>query len=313
MLWGTIGVIALVVACFIDYRKIKIYSKYIYIVAIVLLSFTVTIGFGHSNGFRQWLQIGEFSINMGYFGPILLIVALAGMYDKYDWDNRNNIIKGLLLGIVPLLLISIANTNILGYFVIYGLALILLVYMSKANKKILGLFATIEILILFLTRVGFGSVSGFINIWNDINDSGYVYNQLKIMRDSSVLIGRGVNFDLNRLPEFYNDVILSSIVYSFGWVVGAIVVILIATLLIRIIRVAINVKNRYGKSLVLGLTTILGVQFIWNILFNLGLAVGGVSLPFMSYCGTSMIINMFIIGIIINVYKGRSISKVELS
>jgi len=107
-------------------------------------------------------------------------------------------------------------------------------------------------------------------------------------------------------------VIFSSIVYSFGWVVGAIVVILISTLLIRIIKVAISVKNSYGKSLVIGITTILGIQFVWNILFNLGLAVGGVSLPFISYGGTSNIINMFIVGIIINVYKGRSISKVEL-
>ena len=71
-------------------------------------------------------------------------------------------------------------------------------------------------------------------------------------------------------------------------------------------------KNTYGKSLVLALTTILGIQFVWNILFNLGLAVGGVSLPFISYSGTSIIINMFVVGIIINVYKGRSISNVEL-
>ncbi|BCZ46282.1 cell division protein FtsW [Clostridium gelidum] len=313
ILWGTIGLVALVVGCFIDYRKIKIYSKYIYIVGIVLMSCTVFSFFdGFISGHGQVLQIGGFSINTAYFGPIIFIVALAGIYDKYDWNNRNNMIKGLLLGIVPLLLVAMANINILGYFIMYGVSLNLLVYMSKANKKILGLFAAIEILILFLTRVGFESVSGFINRWNDINDSGYVYNQLKIMRDSSVLIGRGVNFDLNTLPEFYNDVIFSSIVYSFGWVAGAIVVILLATLLIRIIKVAISVKNSYGKSLVLGLTNILGIQFVWNILFNLGLAVGGVSLPFISYSGTSIIINMFIVGIVINVYKGRSISKVEL-
>lgn len=117
ILWGTIGVIALLIACFIDYRKIKIYSKYIYIVSIVLLIFTVTTG-GHD--FRQWLSIGGFSINMAYFSSIIFIVALAGIYDKYDWNNRNNIIKGLLLGLVPLLLLAIANINILGYFIMYG-------------------------------------------------------------------------------------------------------------------------------------------------------------------------------------------------
>lgn len=312
ILWGTMGVIALLIACFIDYRKIKIYSKYIYIVCIVLLSFTVITSEG-VDGFRQWLIIGAFSVNMGYFGPILFIIALAGIYDKYNWDKRNNIIKGLLLGIVPLLLVSIANTYILGYFFMYGVTLILLVYMSKANKKIIVLFAISEFLILYVTRIGFESVLEFINRWNNINDTGYVYNQLKIMRDASVLIGRGVNFELNILPDFYTDLIFSSIVFSFGWIVGLIVIILIAILLIRIIKIAISVKNNYGKSLLIGITTILGIQFIWHILSNLGLMMCGMPLPFISYSGTAIIINMFIVGIIINVYKGKSISKVELN
>ena len=309
ILWGAIGVIALLTACFIDYRKIKKYSKYIYIVSIVLLMITIIIPI-NTNGVKQWIYIGELSIKTGYFCPVFIIIALTAIYDKYEWNSRNNIIKGLLLGLVPSLLVS--GTNSFGNFIVYGISLILLIYMSKANKKILGLFSTSEILILFLTRVGFESISGFINRWNDIDDSGYIYNQLKIIRDSSVLFGRGANFDLIRLPEFYNDVIFSSIVYSFGWVVGAIVVILISTLLFRIIKVSRSIKNSYGRSLVIGITAILGIQFVWNILFNLGLAVGGVSLPFISYSGTSIIINMFIVGIIINVYKGRSISKVEL-
>jgi cell division protein FtsW (lipid II flippase) len=105
-------------------------------------------------------------------------------------------------------------------------------------------------------------------------------------------------------------VIFSSIVYSFGWIVGIILVILIAILLFRIIKVAISVKNSYGKSLVLGIITILGVQFGWNVLFNLGMLFGSVPLPFISNGGTEMVINMLMVGIIINVYKGRSISKV---
>jgi cell division protein FtsW (lipid II flippase) len=309
ILWGIIGVIALLIACFIDYRKLKIYSKYIYIVGIVLLMITVMF-YIDVNGVKQWIYLGRVSIKTGYICPVIFIIALTGIYDKYEWNSRNNIIKGLLLGVVPSLLVS--RTNSFGNYIIYGIPLILLIYMSKANKKILGLFVASEILILFLTRVGFESISGFINRWNDIDDSGYIYNQLKIIRDSSVLFGRGENFDLIRLPEFYNDVIFSSIVYSFGWLVGAIVVILIAILLFRIIKVAISVKNTYGKSLVLALTTILGIQFVWNILFNLGLAVGGVSLPFISDSGTSIIINMLIVGIIVNVYKGKSISKVEI-
>lgn len=307
ILWGAIGGIILLIACFVDYRKIKIYSYYIYIIGILLLSFTIATSV-NVNGFRQWLQIGGLSINMGYVGPVIFVIALSGIYDKYKWNNIRNIFKGLLLGIVPLLLISIMN--ILTDFVLYGLVLVLLIYMSRANIKTLVLFVVSELVIFYLTGLGVEPVSDFMNRWNDINDSGYIYNQLKIIRDSSVLFGRGANYDLIRLPEFYNDVIFSSIVYSFGWIVGLIVIILIVALLFRIIKVAISVKNSYGKSLVLGITTILGVQFAWNVLFNLGIAIGGVSLPFLSYGGTDKVMDMLIIGIIINVYKGRSISKV---
>lgn len=307
ILWGAIGGIILLIACFVDYRKIKIYSYYIYIIGILLLSFTIATSV-NVNGFRQWLQIGGLSINMGYVGPVIFVIALSGIYDKYKWNNIRNIFKGLLLGIVPLLLISIMN--MLTDFVLYGLVLVLLIYMSRANIKTLVLFVVSELVIFYLTGLGVEPVSDFMNRWNDINDSGYIYNQLKIIRDSSVLFGRGANYDLIRLPEFYNDVIFSSIVYSFGWIVGLIVIILIVALLFRIIKVAISVKNSYGKSLVLGITTILGVQFAWNVLFNLGIAIGGVSLPFLSYGGTDKVMDMLIIGIIINVYKGRSISKV---
>lgn len=306
ILCGVTGGIVLLIACFIDYRKIKIYSYYIYIIGIVLLIFTVVRSL-NSTGYRQWLKIGDFSVNMGYFSLILFIVALAGIYDKYEWDDRNKIIKGFVLGIVPLIVVSL--TTSLTCFVLYGGPLILLIHMSKANKKILGVFFITEILILNLTGLGVEQVSGFINKWNDINDSGYIYNQLKIIRDSSVLFGRGANFDLIRVPEFYNDVIFSSIVYSFGWTVGIMLVIFIAILLFRIIKVAISVKNSYGKSLVLGVTAILGIQFAWNILFNLGMIFGSVPLPFISNGGTENVINMLIIGIVINVYKGRSISK----
>ena len=313
ILLNMIGVITLLIACFIDYRKIKKYSKYIYAVATFILIFTDTLAFGTRGGSPQELDLGwDLSINMAYFGPAIFIISLAGMYDQYDWDNRDNIIKGLLIGIIPLLLL-VNSTQALVCFVVYGLSLDVLVYMSKSKKKILGLFVSIEFLILYLAKIGFECAFGFINRWNDINDSGYIYNQLKIMRESSSLIGSGMIFDQYKLPGFNNDFIFSYIVYSFGWVVGVIVVILISTLLIRIIKIAINVKNSYGKSLVLGITTILGIQFIWHIFSNLGLFMyAGAPLPFVSYSGTTIVINMCIVGIIINVYKGRSISNVEL-
>ena len=148
-------------------------------------------------------------------------------------------------------------TGSLYSFLIYGIALIIVSYISKAPKKVLGLFAIIEALILFLTKFEFNIIGLFINNGNDLNNSSYIHDQLKIIRDSSVLIGKGENFDINGLPEFYGKYMFSSIAYNFGWIAGFIVIIFITTLLIKIYKISKNIKNNYGKILILGIEIIL--------------------------------------------------------
>ncbi|WP_315081829.1 FtsW/RodA/SpoVE family cell cycle protein [uncultured Clostridium sp.] len=312
IIFSILGIFVFIMSCFIDYRKIKKYSKYIYIIGLFSLAYTVFSGIQSVNGVRQWLPIGGLTINIGYFAPIIIIIALAGIYDKYDWNNKRKIIIALFLGLLPLILL--VRTNSLFSFIIYGISLSILVYLSKASKKILGLFISIETLIMILSKIGFDTTSNFIDRSNNIDGYGYIYNQLKIIRNSSVLIGRATNFDKNIIPEFYVDYILSYIIYNFGWIVGIIIITLIGVLIIRMIKVAVCVKNTYARSLVLGVVSIITIQFICNVLITFEVTISAyvpMPLPFISYGGTSTIINMFIVGIIINVYKGKSISKIE--
>lgn len=309
ILWSIIGLLGLLIGCFIDYRKIKKYSIHIYLIGLILL-FLAFLSTG-LNRVDRWLQIRNISINIGYLGPIFFIIALSGIYCNYRWSNKKNLIKGLLLGMIPLILLSM--TESLYSFLIYGITLILVSYISKAPKKVLVIFAIIDASILFLTKLRFNIIGLFINNGNDLNNSSYIHDQLKIIRDSSVLIGTGENFDITGLPEFYGKYMFSSIVYNFGWIAGFIVIILITTLLIKIYKISKNIKNNYGKTLILGIESVLGIQIILHMLSNFGCINGYIQLPFISYDGTSMVFNMFIIGIIINMYKGRSISKVELS
>ncbi|MBN1039330.1 FtsW/RodA/SpoVE family cell cycle protein, partial [Clostridium botulinum] len=312
IIFNILAIFVFIMSCFIDYREIKKYSKYIYTIGLLSLAYTVFSGIQGVNGVRQWLPIGGLTINIGYFAPIIIVIALAGIYDKYDWTNKRKIIIALFLGLLPLVLL--VRTNSLFSFIIYGISLIILVYLSKPSKRILGLFISIETLIMILSKIGFDTISNFVNRSNNIDGYGYIYNQLKIIRDSSVLIGRATNFDKNIIPEFYIDYILSYIIYNFGWIVGIIIITLIGVLIIRMIKVAICVKNTYAKSLVLGVVSIITIQFICNVLMTFGITISVHSpmpLPFISYGGTSTVINMFIVGIIINVYKGKNISKVE--
>lgn len=309
-IFSLIGIISLAGACFIDYRKIKKYSKYIYIIALVGLCITVFGDFPAANGVKQWLQIGTLTVNMGYLAPMLLIIALSGIYDNCNWNNKMKIIEGILLGTLPIILI--VKTNSLCNSLIYIISLSLLVYLSKADKKILGIFIGIEILVMILAGIVFKFIGSISTIYADIDGYGYLYDQLKIMRDSSVLIGQATNFDKNIIPNFFTDYILSYIIYNFGWIAGIIVMAMIGALLVRITKAALCIRNSYGKSLVLGIVSIISIQFIFNLLLNFGITIVGIPLPFISYGGTSMIINMLIVGIIINVYKGRTISRVEL-
>ena len=114
------------------------------------------------------------------------------------------------------------------------------------------------------------------------------------------------------MPEIYGDYMFSSIMYNFGYVACIIVVIIVLALLTRVIKVAFSIKNNYGKSLVIGVMSIFTIQFVWNILLNMGFALYGVYMPFISYSSTDVIFNMVAVGMIINVYKGRSLSRVDL-
>ncbi|MGL5084774.1 MAG: FtsW/RodA/SpoVE family cell cycle protein, partial [Clostridium sp.] len=124
---------------------------------------------------------------------------------------------------------------------------------------------------------------------------------------SAGLFGQRGDFPEHMLGLSSSDYILTYIIYTFGWIVGIILIALVIAFIIRIGFIGMNTKDKYGKLIVSGLCALFATQFIFNILMNLNLAPSfSVSLPFVSYGGTALIVNMIAIGIIINVYKWRN-------
>ena len=112
------------------------------------------------------------------------------------------------------------------------------------------------------------------------------------------------------LPDANMEFALTSIIYCFGWIVGIIVIALVLSFIIRLAFISINTKNTYGKLLVSGLCSLFAVQFILNILANFSLSpILGINMPFISYGGNQLIINILSISIINNVYKFRNVSS----
>ncbi|EKY23287.1 hypothetical protein HMPREF0216_02957 [Clostridium celatum DSM 1785] len=103
------------------------------------------------------------------------------------------------------------------------------------------------------------------------------------------------------------EFVLTSIIYCFGWIVGIIIIALVLSFIIRMCFISINTKNTYGKLLVSGLCSLFTIQFILNILANFSLSpILGISMPFISYGGSQLVINVVAISIINNVYKFRN-------
>ncbi|MBQ8997969.1 MAG: FtsW/RodA/SpoVE family cell cycle protein [Clostridium sp.] len=295
----------------LDYRKFKKYSLTLYIISISLILLTSTFALP-INGMRHWLIIGSFSIDTLAITPILLIISLAGIFDNYNWTNKISLFKGLILVFIPIILfISLSS---LSTVVIYLIATFTIMHISGFKLKYLIIFSSAlgSILLLSIFRNAYRTERLFIflNPSQDIDNAGWIYNQLNTLRNSSGLLGTGSTINNSVLPAANMEFALTSIIYCFGWIIGIMVMALVLSFIIRIAFISRNTKNTYGKLLVSGLCSLFAIQFILNILANFSLSpILGINMPFISYGGNQLIINILSICIINNVYKFRNVSS----
>lgn len=295
----------------LDYRSLKKYSLSLYIISISLILLTLTFSLP-VNGIKRWLTIGPFSIDALAVTPILLIISLSGIFDNYDWNNKKSLFKGLTLVFIPVILfISLSS---LSTIIIYLIAVFTIMNISGFKLKYLiiisGALCSILLLSIFRTNYRIERFFIFLNPSKDIDNTGWIYNQLNILRNSAGLFGTGFTVNTSTLPDANMEFALTSIIYCFGWIVGIIVIALVLSFIIRIGFISSNTKNTYGKLLVSGLCSLFAIQFILNILANFSLSpILNINMPFISYGGSQLVINVLSISIINNVYKFRNISS----
>ena len=303
------GTVILVGIYFFDYRKIRPYSKYIYLGTMLVLTYTIFWGI-QANGSKSWLSIGPFFINFVQVSPYLFIVALAGIFDNWDWSNSKQLLYALLLLLVPPVLILGAPS--LSAAVIYLIASIVLSVVSglKLKHVLVVMVSGIGVLLLFIMSAPYRLERFFVflNPASDPQGVGYLYLQIKKAISTSGLLGQGFTLQPGLIPEIHTDFIFTYIIYTFGWIAGFIIASLTVLFLVRIARIALVVKTNYARLVISGLAAIFTAQFLWNILMNLGAApISGIGLPFISYGGSQFVMNMAAIGLISSVYRRKNI------
>ncbi len=296
---------------FFDYRKLEKYSIHIYLGTLVLLIFTVFWGV-QAGGSSSWLVLGPFSINFVAVSPLLFSIALAGIFNEWDWNNNLKLVQGLALLALPLMIILMAPSLAAAAILIVAFTVLMIVSGAQLKQALLIPVPFIVILIwsIFNAPYRLERFLIFLNPGSDPQGYGYLNLQLSKIISHSGFLGQGLTFDPLLLPDLHTDFIFAFITYTCGWLASILLTALVIMFLVRMIRIAKQVKITYAKLLISGFVSILSVQFLWNIFMNLGLApISGVGLPFISYGGSQLVINAAIIGIVLSIYRRKNISS----
>ncbi|MDP4144766.1 MAG: FtsW/RodA/SpoVE family cell cycle protein [Bacillota bacterium] len=294
-----------------DYRKLQHYSSKFSLGTMLFL--LVGKFFSHiSYGIGNYIFIGSITINVISMGVILLIIALCGILSDKNITNKRKVIYTILLFIIPTLLITWSpNIEYLIIFTIVFLSILLNCgYKKRYVLFIVSAYTVFFCYFAFSEAYRTARLFSFVNYQNDPMGSGYIYMQLHKLIASAGLLGKGIHStDITSLPDFHQDFIFTYITYAFGWAASIVLIIIITAFLIKLFKLSSKIKDNFGKVLIKSLSILLGVQFLFNILMNIGLApYMGASLPFISYGGSNILLNFIIIGFIMGIYRRRNLT-----
>ena len=307
--FAVIGIIALVMMMKFDYHKLKKITPYLLICTIPLL--IAVFFFPEVNGARRWIKLGILS-----FQPSELTKYVVVMFLAMSIDLKGDRIKRFWDGLVPYLTVAgffaamiLAEKNMSIATIIMIVTFIMLFVAGGQIKHLFGIIFpamfSLAIFFIFSSDYRRARMLNFIDPWKDAAGDGYQLIQSFYALGAGGITGLGLGESRQKIlymPEPHNDFIFSIVGEELGLVGCLFIIGLFLFLIWRGIRVAMKAKDTYGKLLAVGITSIIAVQAIINIAVVTGsMPVTGVPMPFISYGGTSLVINLMAMGILLNI------------
>ncbi len=287
LIFTGLGVAVLLWLHYCDFRKVRPYTTYLY--AGTMMLWLVSLLWGTSIEGKQFLTLGPVSIDSTGIIPYLLTISLAGLFTNRDWSNWQWVVKSVLLLLVPLLF-CIESNNIALALMCTLIFLVLMAIAGAKKMQIIG-FALIPIGMLL------------IKMYQDLGIFRLDYLQ------SANLWGHG-ELRVEAITGAHTDYVFRYFIQEFGWLAGIAVIMAGVVLLVVLIHSMLEIKDRFGRLTVGGLTVCFAVQISWHILMSLGLMpVISMNLPFISFGGTQTIIHLGSIGAILSIYKRKNLQS----
>lgn len=311
-----VGIILVLIISKIDYRIYYKNATKIFFSCIVLLILVLIPGIGSvRNGSRSWFGIGSFGIQPSEFAKVGLIILTSKYLSK-----SNKFVKDIKRGVIPILSVLFLVFGLImlqpdfGTGMIIVVSILAMLFIAGVNMKFfigLGLIGVIGIIILIvIAPYRMDRITSFIDPWSDPLGTGFQIIQSLYAIGPGGLLGMGFLKSRQKqfyLPEPQTDFIFSIISEEFGVLGVVIISSLFILLLLFGIKIALNTKDNFAKLLSFGLIFQMLIQAVMNLMVVIGLIpVTGVTLPFLSYGGSSLLVSMVAIGIIMNISKNSN-------
>ncbi len=304
-----LGLVAFLFFSLFDFEVISAFSRYFYVISILLLVTTLIIG-QVTRGTVRWIPIGLISIQPSEIVRPFLLIFFANYLTEKRLDLKR-LLKALLLMALPLILILVQPS--LGVTVLTSIGFLGLFLASEIDKKyflIIGIVGIVLVPIIFSLLAPYqkSRITAFLDPTKDPLGVGYNAIQSTISVGSGKLLGRGlgrgVGTQLAFLPEHHTDFIFASVAEEMGFVGGVVLLILTFWLLFRIVGYTENAINIPARLFLGGLILTLFSQVIIHVGMNMGIfPITGVPYPLVSAGGSSLLATMTSLGIVVGTKK----------
>ncbi len=305
------GLMVLIVCRNFPYRLYRSFTYVFLFTAFLLLGAVEFSSFAHSaGGATRWLRFGGLSFQPSEFARISLVIFMA-----YSLSKKSAQIKDFYIGFIPHVIVLFLFTALIllqpdfGSVVILGTITWIMMFVGGVRIKhlLLPLVGILPLLIWFMLSAEYRikRLMTFLDPWQNPSGEGYQIVHSLMAFGSGGLWGSGLGQSYQKLfylPEPHTDFIFSVIGEELGLVGVLVIVGLYVLIVYKGLSIAAKAKDRFGSYLAMGLTVAMGLQVAINMMVTMGLLpTKGLTLPFLSYGGTSLLLNMACIGIIMNI------------
>ena len=315
VLWVSIGFGVLLLSLFFNYHKLEKYAFHLYGLALALLATVLLIGPSIA-GSRRWLLLGPVSLQPSELTKLMLILVLARLFYRRPFTSSLSfwdIVPPICLVLIPFGLVlkepDLGTALMLGF-----VAASMTIFVGVRWKTLAALAGSV----LFFTPLVWNFLKDyqkqriltFLHPEQDPMGTGYHIMQSKIAVGSGQLMGKGymesTQSHLSFLPEHHTDFAFSVLAEEWGFFGALLVILIFASIILWGLLVARSSRDMFGSLVAVGVVS----MFFWHVTINIGMVTGimpvvGVPLPFVSYGGSSIIVNMLALGLLMNVSMRR--------